>query len=195
MSSAVRRWNAPTPKGVHDPTYTGKGRIADDGVAMSATTPPPFVIRAATESDVPGVCRCLARAFEPFRSAYTPEAFLHTVLNEELGRERIASMRVMVAVRPDGEIVGTLAWQRRSPESGHLRGMAVAPELQGRGVAQALLDTVLAEMRQAGVQHVTLRTTAPLERAIRFYERNQFRPSGVLADFHGMQVTERSRPL
>ena len=162
---------------------------------MPAHVPPPLEIRPATEEDLSGLLACLAGAFEPFRGRYTPEAFLHTVLDARLGHERLAAMRVWVAREPDGKVVGTLAWVRTSTESGHLRGMAVLPEFQGSGVAQSLLDRVLSEMEGAGCRYVTLRTTEPLDRAVRFYERNGFRPDGVTADFHGMVVTERRRPL
>jgi GNAT superfamily N-acetyltransferase len=104
-------------------------------------------------------------------------------------------MHVLVAVDSKDRVVGTLSWVRTSVESGHFRGMAVVPELQGAGVAQLLLDWALDEMRQAGCRLATLRTTEPLDRAIRFYERNHFRPSGKTADFHGMTVTERARRL
>ncbi len=162
---------------------------------MSRGRAGPFPVRAASEVDLPGLLRCLSLAFEPFRSQYTPEAFVHTVLDEKLGRERLDAMRVLVAVVPDGPIVGTLAWHQKSPDSGHLRGMAVVPQFQGSGVAQALLDRALTEIWERGARQVTLRTTEPLERAIRFYERNGFHPSGTLADFHGMVVTERVRVL
>jgi len=152
-------------------------------------------VRPATEEDLSGVLACLAGAFEPFRGRYTPEAFLHTVLDARLGHERLVAMRVWVAVEPSGTVVGTLAWGRTSTESGHLRGMAVLPKFQGSGVAQRLLDGVLSEMTGAGCRYATLRTTQPLDRAVRFYERNGFRPNGVTADFHGMVVTERRRPL
>lgn len=154
-----------------------------------------FSVRPATEADLPGVLSCLARAFEPFRAGYTPEAFLHTVLDERLGQERLATMRVLVAVGPDGRVLGTASWFRPSPTSGHLRGMAVLPEFQGTGVAQGLLDQAVAEIRDNGCRKVTLRTPDSLDRAVRFYTRNGFRPSGAVADFYGMVVTERVRDL
>ena len=162
---------------------------------MPVEAPGAFELRAATEKDLPGVLTCLAGAFEPFRDRYTPEAFVHTVLNARLGRERLAAMRVWVALESRGKVVGTLAWVRTSTESGHLRGMAVLPEFQGSGVAQLLLDRVLFEMAGMGCHYATLRTTEPLDRAVRFYERNGFQPNGVTADFHGMAVTERRRTI
>ena len=37
--------------------------------------------------------------------------------------------------------------------------------------------------------------SAPLQRAIRFYERNGYRPSGRVADFFGMPLFEYVKPL
>ncbi len=155
----------------------------------------PLRIRAAERGDLPALLRCLAEAFGPYQGRYTVEAYRHTVLDEGLGLDRLASMRVLVAVDTGDRVVGTLSWTRRSPDTGHLRGMAVLPELHGAGVAQSLLDAALQELRDAGCRRVTLRTTDPLLRAVRFYERNGFRPSGTTADFHGMTVTERTRTL
>lgn len=153
----------------------------------------PLEIRYATPDDVSGVLDCLAAAFEPFRARYTPEAFLHTVLNPELARARLAEMKVVVALDAQGRVVGTVSWTRPSPDRAHLRGMAARPDVQGAGVAQSVLDWSIAELRKQGVQRVTLKTTEPLVRAIRFYERNGFRPTGTIDDFHGMPVTVRER--
>ena len=154
-----------------------------------------YQIRSATEIDLPGVLRCLRVAFEPYRDQYTPEAFLDTVLTTKTARDRLVSMRVLVAEERSGEAIGTLAWRPESEGTGHLRGMAVVPDHQGTGAAQALLDIALREMTDRGISRVTLDTTPPLHRAIRFYERNGFRPSGRVSDFFGMPLTEWVRDL
>ena len=47
-----------------------------------------------------------------------------------------------------------------------------------------------------GIENVTsLDTTEPLERAMRFYERNGFRRSGVVRDFFGMPLIEYSQAI
>jgi len=42
---------------------------------------------------------------------------------------------------------------------------------------------------------VTLDTTRPLERAIRFYERCGYRATGVVRDFFGMPLFEYAKDL
>jgi GNAT superfamily N-acetyltransferase len=147
-------------------------------------------IRVATARDVPGILRCLRAAFESYRTDYTHGAFRDTVLTRDAARERLRSMAVLVAVEPSGAVVGTLAWGTASPVEAHLRGMAIVPAFQGKGVAASLLSRALAHIWRSGHTRVTLDTTLPLTRARRFYERNGFRPSGRVTDFFGMPLVE-----
>jgi GNAT superfamily N-acetyltransferase len=148
------------------------------------------IVRKATNTDALGILECLAVAFEPYRHQYTPAGFRDTTLDEELIRERLATMTVFVAVR-EGRIIGTIGCNRE----GHIRGMAVLPEHQGSGTAQRLLDAAEAEMRVFGCRRVTLDTTQPLRRAIRFYERNGYRATGIVADFFGMPLVQYWKKL
>jgi GNAT superfamily N-acetyltransferase len=99
-------------------------------------------------------------------------------------------MSLFVAVAEDGVVLGTIATSVVDQEEGHLRGMAVLPDWQGRGVAQRLLEAALAELRARGCTRVTLDTTEPLRRAVRFYEANGFAPTGRVAEFFGMLLYE-----
>ncbi len=148
-----------------------------------------FSIRAATVADATGVLASLAAAFEPYRHLYTPQAFEDTVLTPASFPQRPASMDVFVAVSSTGEIVGTIACAAAGAE-GHIRGMAVSPEFHGKGLAQQLLHTAEKALRSRGCRRVTLDTTAPLERAMRFYEKNGYRRSGRVSDFFGMELFE-----
>jgi [ribosomal protein S18]-alanine N-acetyltransferase len=105
-------------------------------------------------------------------------------MDSALVDERIREMCLFVAVA-DGKIVGTIGCKANSNE-GHLRGMAVIPEWQGTQVASALLEAAEAELRRAGCTFVTLDTTRPLARAIRFYQRHGYGASGRVSDFFGM---------
>ena len=152
-------------------------------------------IRRAGPDDAEGLLHCLEAAFEPYRNAYTADGFKDTVLSGDRVRHRLAEMAVFVAVTDNDEIVGTIGYKRVDGEEAHLRGMAVRPDHLGSGVAQALLDTVEAELRQQGCSRIGLDTTAPLVRAIRFYERNGYRATGVVRDFFGMNLFEYVKAL
>jgi len=152
-----------------------------------------FQIRKANPEDGEAILACLAAAFEAHRDQYTPQAFADTVLDSETVQHRLREMQVLVAVSA-GTIVGTIGFTVRGPE-GHLRGMAVLPDWQGTGVAAALLQTVEAELLRVECQRVTLDTTQPLTRAIRFYERHGYSPSGRSSEFFGMILYEYVKPL
>src|SRR5207244_6363156 len=95
----------------------------------------------------------------------------------------------------NAKIIGTIACAVVEPNHGRLRGMAVLPEHQGGGVAQDLLDVAETELRRADCARITLDTTAPLQRAIRFYERNGFRATGRVGDHFGMPLYEYEKRL
>jgi ribosomal protein S18 acetylase RimI-like enzyme len=152
-------------------------------------------VRAATEHDIAGIVACLAAAFEPYRDRYTAGAFADTVPDARGVRERLDAMRVFVADAGTGVVTGTIACLAVGGGEGHLRGMAVLPELASRGIADALLGAAEEELRRRGCTRVTLDTTAPLQRAIRFYARQGFRPTGRVSDFFGMSLYEYEKPL
>jgi len=152
--------------------------------------PPRVSIRSATADDAEAVLTCLRLAFEPFRASYTSDAYRDTVPTLDAIHARLASMCVLVAVSPDGEIVGTIAAQRAGPNEGHLRGMAVRPGWQGAGVADRLLEAAERTVVDWNCSCLSLDTTEPLQRAIRFYLRHGFRASGRVTDFFGMPLFE-----
>jgi ribosomal protein S18 acetylase RimI-like enzyme len=150
----------------------------------------PFSIRRATNGDAGGILDCLRSAFEAYRADYTDAAFEDTVLTPDTVCQRLAAMVVFVAGNEVGEIVGTVACQVLDRGEGHIRGMAVRPGWQGCGVGQQLLEAAESEFRERNCSRIRLDTTVPLKRAIRFYERNGYRPSGFVADFFGMPLFE-----
>ena len=159
-----------------------------------ATESRSFRLRAATLSDAEGIHRCLLAAFEPYRARYTEGAFGDTVPSPEGVRERHGTMALFVATGTEG-IIGTIGVQDIGDGSGHLRGMAVLPAWQGKGVAAALLAEAEAELRRRGCRRVNLHTTRPLERAARFYEGQGFRRTGEVEDFFGMEIIEFAKEI
>jgi GNAT superfamily N-acetyltransferase len=154
-----------------------------------------FSIRDATPSDGLGILACLHAAFENYRDSYTPAAFEDTVLTSETVPRRLEELCVFVAIDQKGQVVGTIGCNADANGEGHIRGMAVLPNWHGTGVATQLLETAESFLRQSRCTRVSLDTTAPLVRAIRFYERNGFRPSGRVTDFFGMPLFEYVKAL
>lgn len=157
--------------------------------------PPPFLIRQAVAADCDGILECLRSAFEPFRSQYTSDAYLDTVLDRESLTRRLCEMVLLVAVSDTDDAIGTIACTMVDREEGHLRGMAVVSAWQGHGVAEKLLERAEFELRKSGCERITLDTTTPLKRAVRFYERNGFRATGRVTDFFGMPLFEYAKKL
>lgn len=149
-----------------------------------------ILIRQATLADARGILDCLAAAFEPYRASYTPEAYLDTVLTDATILARLASMHIFVAIAGETQVVGTIGCALISPEEGHLRGMALLADHAGSGLAERLLSAAEADLAAQGCSRITLDTTEPLQRAIRFYEKRGYHRSGRVADFFGMRLHE-----
>lgn len=73
-------------------------------------------------------------------------------------------------------IVGTIGLLDIGARAGTLRKMFVRADRRGSGVAQQLLDTLLAHARAAGLQRIYLGTVEQALAAHRFYRKNGFRP-------------------
>ncbi|HZS27767.1 MAG TPA: GNAT family N-acetyltransferase [Candidatus Angelobacter sp.] len=155
----------------------------------------PFTIRRATPADAAGILACLQAAFQPYQSRYTPLAYADTVLTAETLHQRFEFMSIFIAVSESAEIIGTIGCNPVGNGEGHLRGMAVLSAWQGVGVAEALLKSAESELHSLDCERVTLDTTLPLERAIRFYEKHGYRPTGKVVDFFGMSLHEYAKPL
>jgi len=153
-----------------------------------------FSIRRASLDDGPGILRCLSAAFEPYRTQYTAAGYEDTILTAETIQHRIEKMTVLVACDESGVIVGTVGGMAFGKE-GHIRGMAVEPSSQGGAIGHRLLEMIEKELTAAGCSRVTLDTTAPLIRAMRFYERNGYVRSGTVSDFFGMALYEYEKRL
>jgi ribosomal protein S18 acetylase RimI-like enzyme len=156
---------------------------------------PEVSINRAMSADIPGILDCLREAFEDYRLLYPPDAYLDTVLTAETLRQRLTKMLVYVAVSSSKQIAGTIACNVLHSEEGHIRGMAVLRKWRGTGLAARLLSFAESELRIRKCTRVTLDTTEPLQRAMRFYEKQRYRRSGKIADFFGMRLIEYHKAL
>jgi GNAT superfamily N-acetyltransferase len=152
-------------------------------------------VRKAAAGDSTAILGCLREAFVPYRDSYTAAAYSDTVLTPESVGQRLAGMTVFVAVNESAEVVGTIGCRVTDERDGHIRGLAVRPGWHGSGVAAQLLGHAEDELLYLGCSRVTLETTAPLSRALRFYAKHGFRPSGETADFYGMPLIEYCKLL
>ena len=152
-------------------------------------------IRRAELKDIPGVIDCLAAAFEPYRQSYTPDGFRNTVPTAEDAARRLEEMTILIAEHGSSSIIGSISYQVLDSWEGHLRGMAVIPEFQRKGIAERMLLAAEAALRKLGCSRVTLDTTLPLKRATRFYMQHEYKATGITKDFFGMPLFEFEKSL
>ncbi|VXB41713.1 MULTISPECIES: GNAT family N-acetyltransferase [Chryseobacterium] len=76
----------------------------------------------------------------------------------------------------NGELVGTIALVKFDEKAAAIRKMFVKKEFRGKehGIAQKLLETLIAYCQKNGIEEVYLGTVSILKAALRFYERNHF---------------------
>jgi N-acetylglutamate synthase-like GNAT family acetyltransferase len=158
-------------------------------------SPDEIIIHRATLEHADGILECLRSAFAPYEHNYAKVAFEDTVLTRETLPRRLDEMTVFVALDRSGRVIGTIACNVIGQTEGHLRGMAVQPEFQVLGVADQLLERAEAELATQNCSRITLDTTEPLQRAIRYYEQRGYRRSGKIGDFFGMLLIEYVKVL
>ena len=154
----------------------------------------PFQIRQAVLQDSDQILACLQAAFAPYKQLYTAAAFADTVLDSLAIKSRLQQMHVLAATLQD-QIIGTVSGAARADGEGHLRGMAVLPEYQSSGVAKDLLAATEHWLKENGCNRVTLDTTLPLDRAMKFYEKHGYERSGRITDFFGMTLIEYAKKI
>jgi GNAT superfamily N-acetyltransferase len=152
-------------------------------------------VRLADPDDIQAIRVCLSEAFAPYERSYTSAAFDDTVPTVGGLRDRMEAVIILVAEDRLGRIVGTLSYQVGRTGEGHLRGMAVLPEALGSTTASRLLQAAERALLRAGCSRVTLDTTRPLQRAVAFYQRHGYRPTGRIRDFYGMPLFEHSKEI
>lgn len=82
---------------------------------------------------------------------------------------------IHLGARLDGRVVGVATFALREPGVFQLRGMAVAPALQGTGIGTAVLDEGVRRLRSLGAVQVWANGR---DGALGFYERAGWRVEG-----------------
>ena len=154
-----------------------------------------ITICTATLEHADGILECLHTAFAPYRHYYTTEGYEDSTLTRQSLLRRMKNMTIFVAIDLSGHVVATIACNLIGKGEGHLRGMAVLPEHQATGIADRLLEHAEGELAEQCCSRITLDTTEPLQRAMRFYERHGYERSGKVGDFFGMPLIEYEKHI
>lgn len=75
-------------------------------------------------------------------------------------------------------------------EEGEISNVAVHPDYRGRGISRKMLDLLMREAREDGVEAFTLEVRAGNRIAIRLYESLGFRTEGVRPGFYDKPVED-----
>ena len=105
-------------------------------------------------------------------------------LTELLAEAARGDAGLAVAVRADGEVIGTAQW-RRSPYRtrrvlAELDRVAVARHARGGGIGRALVEAIVADAQQHGVELLSLEARGNNHGAVALYESLGFRRAGLL---------------
>ncbi len=89
------------------------------------------------------------------------------------------------SAREQGEILGCIALKRLADDSGEIKSMRTRAHSRGRGIAAALLQTLLDEARRRGYRNLYLETGIQpfFTPAHSLYHKFGFAPCGPFADY------------
>jgi len=128
---------------------------------------PGYFLRLATESDLPEYVELDRQAFGAPRP-----------MSLRAARERLATwalFQVLVS-EADGRLAGFLSLLRWPQATGAVDDIAVRPDLQGRGLGEAMLRWALAWFRQEGMRRAWLDVLLDNARALSLYRKLGFTP-------------------
>jgi ribosomal-protein-alanine N-acetyltransferase len=128
-------------------------------------------VRGMNWQDVPDVLKIERISFT---TPWSELAFLKEISNTH----SVAKVAVF-----DGEVAGYICAGYLLDE-GHILNLAVHPELRRRGIATALVEKVINELRMNGCRVLFLEVRVSNLAAIEFYERFGFRPVGYRKDYY-----------
>jgi putative acetyltransferase len=114
--------------------------------------------------------QALIAELDAFNSALYPAESNHFDSPETLASAR----SIFLVAEQDGALVGCGA-AKHCGEWAELKRMYLRPEVRGRGIAAAMLDTLLQWARGEGLARVRLETGHVSEGALRLYRRAGFR--------------------
>jgi GNAT superfamily N-acetyltransferase len=139
--------------------------------------------RRARPDDAKSISDVLLAAFKPYEALYTDGGFAATAIQPSEVEQRMREGPAWVA-EVDGEIVGTVSAVVRDTAL-YVRGMAVMPCVQRRGIGDRLLEEAERFAVICGSSELELSTTPFLFSARALYERHGFQYVGDVSSLHG----------
>ena len=155
-----------------------------------------LTIRPADISEIKNIHNLLLESFMPYKKYYTESAFNATVISTDEITKRIKNTEFCVLVALfKNKITGTASLHQRNKKSLHINTMAVDPRYQNKGIGLQLLQYISDVAKQKNLQQLSLETSKPLEKAIKFYKKFGFKKTGKIRDYFGIEIFEMIKPL
>jgi len=104
--------------------------------------------------------------------------------SEGMYRDSLAQGHHVQVLEDSREVVGFTVWMQALPDEAELLNIVVAPGRQGHGLGRQLLQAVLAEAGQNGVQRLLLEVRESNGAARQLYLRNGFVENGMRKNYY-----------
>ena len=153
-------------------------------------------VRQATLDDVPALV-ALFQELDRMQSdwrVFTPRPGFYDEVGAKYGEALNTENAVVLVAEDDGEVVGMAYGEVRVPSrfsderAMELSGVVVRAGYRGRGVGQALVKEAARFAKEIGVEWIELKTFAPNQGAMAFWEGMGFTPRVV-------QLTQGTKAL
>ena len=134
------------------------------------------VITRATRADAPGVIDLIGRVFVEYGWIWEPATEVPDLLRWAPHYE--PPRGAFFVVREGVRVVGSVGVDRVGDGTAELHRLYLDPALRGRGLGNALVETVLGWCRDSGVMRLVLWSDTRFAHAHRLYLRHGFRQTG-----------------
>jgi putative acetyltransferase len=133
------------------------------------------IVVPAMRADAPGVIELIGRVFVEYGWIWDPAAEVPDLLRWTPYEPPHGAFFV---VREEGRVVGSVGVHRAGDDVAELHRLYLDAEVRGRGLGDALVQTVLAWCRDNGVSRLLLWSDTRFVHAHRLYLRHGFRRTG-----------------
>lgn len=155
-----------------------------------------LAFRKAKTHEIYQIYYVLLKAFEPYKKNYTDGAFQATTLSPLVIYNRLLGKKYDVfVILTNNIIVGTVSITRKDQDDLYIRSMAVHPDYQKRGIGFFIIKKIIEIAEKYNIKIISLDTSKPLKKAIKFYKKAGFEFSGLKQDFYGVKIYEMIKKL
>jgi len=145
----------------------------------------PTQIRAATKNDVDAIADLIART-KRLNSEFDPLFGVAQHAQDKAREYLLATLKkpgtILLVASKGMKVVGSIRAELREREFyephkvGHITDFYILPEFRRSALGKQVIEKMSGELRKMGAQMITCEVPTRNEIAVRFYEKNGFRP-------------------